>query len=397
MAVNIQYKAKISAKWILGKDEYNIETNSISSVLIEHDYDNNNLPLIYLIVNLKSSIYNQMVNNSENKKSKIYLEIKNYNMNEDNPIGIVDIKNQFTYFMPKNQNYEQDIIDEASKNNNDESAYIRVAIGLMNQSMLDKNRKNFEDKIFDGINKPTLVYRALKHYKKLCINNISATKLPVTIMPPMSTVSEYLEYVDDLYDIYKYGYRFFNDFDCTYLLNERDIYVPNGSGDYSTVLINIDDVGSPEGSTPGLVIDKDAKMYKLECNADDSNFNKDKKLSNNSSNVVGVDYKGNKVDISVGSSEENEKTHYIRTGSTEAKLKFGLLKYNTVIFVNKSLVNGRYFTPNKIYMVKNYKDNKEYDGRYVLFKKSVSYQLQDGDFVPTVSLGLRMMVDFKSL
>ena len=216
-------------------------------------------------------------------------------------------------------------------------------------------------------------------------------------MPPMSTVSEYLEYVDDLYDIYKYGYRFFNDFDCAYLLNERDIYVPNGSGDYSTVLINIDDVGSPEGSTPGLIIDKDAKMYKLECNADDSNFNKDKKLSNNSSNVVGVDYKGNKVDISVGSSEENEKTHYIRTGSTEAKLKFGLLKYNTVIFVNKSLVNGRYFTPNKIYMVKNYKDNKEYDGRYVLFKKSVSYQLQDGDFVPTLSLGLRMMVDFKSL
>ena len=48
-------------------------------------------------------------------------------------------------------------------------------------------------------------------------------------------------------------------------------------------------------------------------------------------------------------------------------------------------------------MVKNYKDNKEYDGRYVLFKKSVSYQLQDGDFVPTVSLGLRMMVDFKNL
>ena len=41
MAVNIQYKAKISAKWILDKDEYNIETNSISSVLIEHDYDNN--------------------------------------------------------------------------------------------------------------------------------------------------------------------------------------------------------------------------------------------------------------------------------------------------------------------------------------------------------------------
>ena len=363
MAVNIQYKAKIVAKWILDKDEYNIETDSISSVLIEHDYDNNNLPLIYLIVNLKSSIYNQMVNNSENKKSKIYLEIKNYNMNEDNPIGVVDIKNQFTYFMPKNQNYEQDIIDKASKNNNDESAYIRVAIGLMNQSMLDKNRKNFEDKIFDGINKPTLVYRALKHYKKLCINNISATKLPVTMMPPMSTVSEYLDYVDYLYDIYKYGYRFFNDFDCTYLLNERDVYVPNGSGDYSTILINIDDVGSPEGSNPGLIIDKDAKMYRLECNADDTNFNKDKKLANSSSNVVGIDYKGEKVDISVGSSDENEKTHYIRTGASEAKIKFGLLKYNTVIFVNKTLLKIRYTWSRITRIIKNMMGDMYYSRR----------------------------------
>ena len=397
MAVNIQYKSKITVKWVLGKEETDIIKESIQSILISHDYDNLNLPLIYIIVNLKSSVYTKMVNNEKNKDSKIYLEIKNYNMNEDNPIGIVDIKNQFTYFMPKNQNYEQDIIDEASKNNNDESAYIRVAIGLMSQSMLDKNRKNFEDKIFDGINKPTLVYRALKHYKKLCINNISATKLPVTIMPPMSTVSEYLEYVDDLYDIYKYGYRFFNDFDCTYLLNERDIYVPNGSGDYSTVLIKIDKPNTDDASNPGLNIDSKAKMYKLTCSADSTDFNKDKKLSNGSANVVGINAKGDKVDITVGTSDDNEKTHYVRTGNTEAKLKFNILKYDTVVSVSKELVNGRYFTPNKIYMVKNYKDNKEYDGRYVLFKKDVVYQLKDGDFVPTVSLSLRRMVDFSSL
>ena len=48
-------------------------------------------------------------------------------------------------------------------------------------------------------------------------------------------------------------------------------------------------------------------------------------------------------------------------------------------------------------MVKNYKDNKEYDGRYVLFKKDVVYQLKDGDFVPTVSLSPRRMVDFSRL
>ena len=213
----------------------------------------------------------------------------------------------------------------------------------------------------------------------------------------MSTVSQYLDYVDELYDIYKYGYRFFNDFDCTYLLNERDIYVPNGSGDYSTVLINIDKPNTDDASNPGLNIDSKAKMYKLTCNADSTDFNKDKKLSNGSANVVGINAKGDKVDITVGTSDDNEKTHYVRTVNTEAKLKFNILKYDTVVSVSKELVNGRYFTPNKIYMVKNYKDNKEYDGRYVLFKKDVVYQLKDGDFVPTVSLSLRRMVDFSSL
>ena len=397
MAVNIQYKSKITVKWILEKEEYDIENSSIQTILITHDYDNLNLPLIYIILNLKSSMYTKMVNNEDKKNSKIYLEIKNYNMNEDNPIAVTDIKNQFKYFMPKNPNYNQDMINEISENNNDESSYIRTTIGLVNQSMLNKNRKNFEDKIFYNINKPTLVYRALKHFNKLCINTISNTKLPVTIMPPMSTVSQYLEYVDGLYDIYKYGYRFFNDFNCTYMLNERDMYVPDGSGDYSTVLINIEKPNSADASTPGLIIDSKAKMYKLSCDAGSGDFNKDKKLSNESANVVGVNSKGEKIDIIVGTSEDNEKTQYVRTGDSEAKLKFNLLKYDTTISVTKELVNGRYFTPNKIYMVKNYKDNKEYDGRYVLYKKQVAYQLKDGDFVPTVSLSLREMVDFKSL
>ena len=67
MAVNIQYKAKITVKWILGKEEYDIENSSIQTILITHDYDNLNLPLIYIILNLKSSMYTKMVNNEDKK------------------------------------------------------------------------------------------------------------------------------------------------------------------------------------------------------------------------------------------------------------------------------------------------------------------------------------------
>jgi hypothetical protein len=39
MSVNIKYKAKITCKWIKGKSETGIETESISNILLDYDYD----------------------------------------------------------------------------------------------------------------------------------------------------------------------------------------------------------------------------------------------------------------------------------------------------------------------------------------------------------------------
>jgi hypothetical protein len=393
--VNVQYKAKIACKWVYEGSETDIETESISNVLLDYDYDNNNMPLIYLTANLRTSVYNNMIKHAEDSNSKLYLEIKNYNMNESNPSGVVDIKQQFTYFMPNSVDFDEDLIADASESNGSESAYNRVTIGLVYDGILNKNRKNFKDNIYSEINKSTLVYLGLKHFSKLCINKIAARKLPVTIMPPLTTVSQYLKYVDELYPIYLYGYRFFNDFNCTYFLNEKDVYVPDGSGDYSTVKINIDNTTDADTATPGLYIDGSSGMYIMHCDADYSTFDKDKKLTKQTSDVVGVDKKGNTVDVTLSS--DTGRTSYVRTKDSTSRIKFKMMKYNTTVSVTKNLVNGRYFTPNKIYMISNYKANSAYDGRYVLSRKQVVYQVQDGDFVPTVSLYLRLMVDFKNL
>jgi hypothetical protein len=395
MATNIQYKAKIACKWVYGSKETDIETEAISSILLDYDYDNTNMPLIYITLNIKSTLYNQMIVHAEDDNSKIYLEIKNYNMNENNAIGVVDIKQQFTYFMPNSVNFDEDLIKDAAENNTTETAYNRTTIGLVYDGVLDKNRKNFPDNIYSEINKSTLVYLGLKHFKKLCINKITPTELPTMIMPPLTTVAQYLAYIDKLYPIYVYGYRFFNDFDCTYLLNERDVYVPNGSGDYKTVQINIDNTTDTDTATQGLDIDSKNKMYILNCDADSSTFEKDKKLAKQTSDIVGVNKKGETQELSISS--DSERTTYVYTEDNSKRIKFNAMKYNTTVSVVKNLVNGRYFTPNKVYMVNNYKANSEYDGRYVLSRKQVVYQIQDGNFVPTTSLYLRLMVDFKSL
>jgi hypothetical protein len=178
-------------------------------------------------------------------------------------------------------------------------------------------------------------------------------------------------------------------------LNEKGTYVSDGSGDYKTVTIEIEKSTEVATAIPGITVDKKNKVYTVCCDANSSTFSRDTKLAKQTSNIVGVDKNGNTTDVAITS--DNERTTYVRTGDSEARIKFKLMKYNTTVSVSKNLLCGRYFTPNKIYMVKNYKANSDYDGRYVLSRKQVVYQVEDGDFVPTTSLYLRLIVDFKNL
>ena len=61
MAISVSYSYKITANFVLdGKEEPIL---SITSVITNYDYDNNNIPIIYMGLNLETSLYNKMVKN----------------------------------------------------------------------------------------------------------------------------------------------------------------------------------------------------------------------------------------------------------------------------------------------------------------------------------------------
>ena len=51
--------------------------------------------------------------------------------------------------------------------------------------------------IYCDINKSTLVYLCLTHVKKLCINSVADKEISRIAMPTMSSVDDYLEYVEE--------------------------------------------------------------------------------------------------------------------------------------------------------------------------------------------------------
>ena len=100
-----EYKSEITAKWIYNDEETNIEPTSISYILFDYDFDSNNMPLAYMTLNLQTSLYNKMVEHSDD--STLFLDIKRYNANAKNQVRGTDICEQFKYFLPTDKDKNQ--------------------------------------------------------------------------------------------------------------------------------------------------------------------------------------------------------------------------------------------------------------------------------------------------
>lgn len=391
----VQYKSKIEFRWTNKNMSEIIEPTYVSNVIIDRDFDNTNAPIIYMIANLPTTLCNRMVSNQ--KTASLHLKISHYNILENNPAYEVDIDEDFSYIMPTNTDTNEEIAQGEIEHSGIESAYSRLTIGLLNKKVLDDNRKTLESTIYRKINKTTLVYLGLKHVKKLCINNISDKDIDSFAMPTMSSVNDYLKYIDEEYSIYKLGYRYFHDFDITYLLNESGTYIPNGKKEFKLVTINIDSNIAENSNNLGMHILSDS--YQIDVSSTDSDVTIDKNTISAVTQIVQVDdVKGKINTVSLKDKEDSnqfstEKIEYIRDTRNASRIRYDARKYEVCINISKAYIDDELFTPNKVYKVSNYKKYKDHDGRYILYRKQTVYENKDGEFIPTTSLSLRKKVE----
>lgn len=385
--VQVQYKAKVSVKWIHGKEITEIKSSYISNICIDRDYDNANMPVLYMILNIPTTLFNKMIDGQ--KKDRILLNISHYNVLEDNPRDIEDIKGKFYYFLPTNADSNDELAQQEKEQTGVETAYSRVTMGLILPEVINDNRRVIHSDIYRDINKATLVYLALNHVSKLCINNIADKNIDVISMPSMSSVNDYLKYIDDEYGIYNLGYRYFHDFDITYMLNESGTYIPNGSKEHKLVFINVNSNIANSSVSLGMYINDDC--YQIDVSSSDAVVNIDKNTTVAVSRIAMVD--DSKGKTGEAKLEDGNKVEYVRDKRTASRIRYNAKKYDVSIDISKPYLDDELFTPNKVYKVKNYEKYKDQDGRYILYRKQTMYQNKDGEFVPTTMLSLRKKVE----
>lgn len=369
------YRYKVSAKFILDGETYDIETYNIKSVVIDDDYEVNNMPLLYLTASIDRKVIDLMVQHQDT--GKIILDIKRCIINSDMPEFFEDyIVNDFVYFISNdiNKNDEQDF---EGQNEGREDLFTSATLGLMCIEHLNNNKRVVNGVITGKLS--SIMYYLVSHMKCVVEPPSTNTMMKQMILPPIYSVSKSLEYVNSLHTYYDTGYRYYMDFDCAYLISRSGKAVPKKGESITKVMITLKASYDERSKLQGMIANESNSMYQIEidsidCEISDTYLSDKSYVKIKSTNTSG---KSNDIELSEEITGENitKKNKHIRVLNDNDTLldnmKARLDTSAVQLVVQKTDIDPSVLTINKEYTVKAdevYKTD-EYNGTYLVTRK----------------------------
>ena len=383
-----KYRHKI--KFIYNQDGQIKEFNkdSITNLIINYDYDKYNMPIMYIKISLEKSLIDYMIKNKNDKYIGIYVDSFIYGDNLQISTG--HIKDQFIYFMDENLN-DVSVLDY-NKENTDSTNQKLVTIGLMKLSNIDNNKK-----VVSGIHHNTslleILLSNLTHMKLLMEPMSNDTEINSFFIPVYNSIVNFLEYVNNQYSIYNTDYRFFIDYDKTYLLSNSGIPVPSIDEKYNRIIFDVSDLTSNNSKIEGMSIDDDAQCYLIHITNNDISMFQNKSVIKATNTIIGIDTEGNTSTVSLDNNstiDTKNKVQIIRTTNLNNinKIKNNIETSSTIVNIIKSEIDSSIFTINKEYIIRNHSDTR-INGNYLLISRKEIYTRKDDAFVISCVFSLR--------
>lgn len=398
MAISVSYSYKVEAKFVLDGKEEPILPEGITSIITNYDYDNNNIPILYMGVKLETSLYNKMVINAE--KASITLTISRSKNKSQYAVYNTYIKERFTYTMSTNPDYNISLEKESNTKDKIAQNYREGFLALIKIDTTDNNKRIINN-IIKNSNMMSVIHKYTSHMK-MVMEPIHVDKhFNFLIIPPLDSIAKLLKYLNKQSVFYREGYRYFVDFDKTYLLSAEGNPVDARDGLYSTVIVNVTDPYNSELSNQtGIVTDTTNKAYIFNINANDTIMDVKKSEDKIFNKIMGVDSFGNarELDLNIPRTEGSSDKIRIERVPSDNMDYLDYLKDNientTILFnVTKTEIDSALITPNKEFIVRNYPTFSEYNGRYVLSYKKETLINQNNTFIHSIIFGLRKIKD----
>ena len=371
----------------------------IKYIIIEHDYKSRIMPVIYIKLNLTPSLYNTMV--PQQGISKLYFNLTRTRSNgaTSNCYKSV-IRDEFDYYMTDDPNAykELDTVGESRG-----GAYKTCYIGLIKTDLQKKNKKSFEG-IYKNTNMMSLVQDATKDMDMVIQPFANNTVIETFACPAVTTIGQFLNYLNSQYSFYNGNYIYYLDFDKTYLRSNDGSYIDTKDGDHKYVAFDIRDLTDYEALTTGLVEDNSQDAYIIYVKGDDAQLVIDRATSELTGQVTTIsDDKLSDTAIvdttAITNVNANIEANTIITSNdpnASTNLATQIAENSDTLWITKADMDSRIFTPNKVYMLSYYSDNPSYCGIYYLTRKQELYLRSGNQLNCQMTITMKKSADFVS-
>lgn len=369
------YKYSIEAKILLngGKEIEQITENNIQYLYIEYDYYKYNMPMIFASFTLDKNVIDKMITYIGN--SVINLTIYKYIDNVNPKIKAKYIEEQFAYFMGKDFNNNKSM-DYESTENSKTGVLSSITLGMLKIDHINNNKKKFSgvlknssltNAIYYCCSGLPLLLEPIKHEK-----NISQL-----ILPPMSGVSKEIAYLNNNFNaFYDSPYRFYMDFETTYLISSDGKPVPKKGDKINSVVINIQPITKGASCSQGLITNTKNKIYEVNVSQNDAYVVDDTTSEKAVNSLTSVTYNGTTSTLDLKnnrSSYINSKEEIVRIPNNNTDLlknkQYEMEMSNTTVELTKNDIDSSVFTINNEYSIKAADVYSGRDGKYILTKK----------------------------
>ncbi len=395
-AVQQTYEYSFEMNYVLNDKDYLLASQLIKYVIIDYNYDSNVMPIIYMTLSLKRSLFEKIYNNVD--KGYMSLIIRKRQTNASRPLWVKYIEGQFNYFLlsetPKNT--VDSTVGEDKVQPFDGDDFKTLEIALLKTDVLNKTKKNYNT-VLNNITLMDAAHYGTAHLP-MVIEPIKGGKFNNLLVPPLDSTSKYLKYINSIEELYNTPYRFFVDFNRGYLLSSSGKAVPVKGDKANSIIIeeqNSDDLGSKFN---GQIYDNEQKCYTLKLPRHEIIENKNNITNKNVNKIVGISSSGKITSSKLNTLKDlysTENTSFIRVKNENMKSVKNKAKrienQSVLIAFAKSEIDSSIFTPNMEYSFKSLKVS-EYNGKYLLSKKQEIYKQTDENFALDVHISLRKIM-----
>ena len=389
--INTYYRYKISAVFTYDDVVIEMPSESIQMLTTNYDYNTYNMPIYYVDFRLNSNLYDMMVLNPET--GKIVLTMKKYDNSTVRALNRKIVEQEFSYIMPTDADYHRPLDKLEVANDKSDDSYKVGTMALIGYNNFEENSVLYND-IIKNSNMISIVHKYTSHMNMVIEPFTNNEMIDWIIIPPLTSITNLLKFLNDFQPFYDKGYRYFRDFGKTYLLSNSGNPVPDGNDKYNTVVINILDTSDPVSKSIGIDIDKERQAYVMTVDSLDTHMDIDIVRNKEYNTIMGIGNSGQTytATLNIKGESDKEKLLLYRTFDDEDpqykvnNMKTEIDGSSVVLQLTRTEIDSSIITPNKEYIVQNYREFQEYNGRYILVSKKEVYIQQENEFVSNTLL-----------